>query len=175
VIRDDRAQLVLAAAAVVAVALAPAVLAYHQLGYHPDVAASEEYDAPLANAERVLERAVHEAGSNVTGTYDWSERKRAVDAVEDRLDAPLAALERSRVASGTAYEVDVNESVARTWARDHCPRDPNRQFGACRAREGVVVQERAGETTVLAVAFDLRATTGRGTRAARLVVEVIGR
>lgn len=168
-----RAQLVLAAAAVVAVALAPAVLAYQQLGYHPDVTASAEYDAPLANAERVLERAVHEAGANVTGRYDWSERERAVEAVDDRLGPPLDALAGSRVAAGTAYEVDDNASAARAWARENCPGGPNRQFGACRASDGVVVQGRAGDATVLAVAFDVRATTERGTYEATVVVGVV--
>ena len=171
--KRERAQLVLAAAAVVAVALVPAVLAYQQLGYHPDVAASAEYDAPLANAERVLQRAVHEAGANVTGRYDWSERERAVRATDDRLEAPLDALETSRVAAGTAYEVRDNESAARSWARANCPSGPGRRFGACRASDGVVVQERAGETTVLAVAFDVRATTERGIYDGSLVIEVI--
>ncbi len=170
----NRAQLVLAAAAVVAVALAPAVLAYQQLGHHPDVSASTEYDAPLANAERVLGRAVHEAGANVTGRYDWSERERAAEAVEDGLGPPVDTLEGSRVAAGTAYEVGDNESAARAWARENCPGGPGRQFGTCRAIDGVVVQERAGETTVLAAAFDVRATTDRGSREATVVVEVVG-
>ncbi|WP_254537000.1 DUF7261 family protein [Halomarina litorea] len=172
--RRDRAQLVLAAAAVVAVALVPAVLAYQQLGYHPDVTASAEYDAPLANAERVLERAVHEAGANVTGEYDWEHRERAVEATADRLGPPTDALEASSVAAGTAYEVGTNDSAARAWASEHCLAGPGRQFGTCRAVDGVVVQERAGETTVLAVAFDVRATTDRGSYEATLVVRVLG-
>ncbi|MFB9804751.1 hypothetical protein ACFFQF_04570 [Haladaptatus pallidirubidus] len=52
----DRAQLVLAAAAIVAVALAPVVFAYLQLGYSDDVTASNDYDAPVENAEGVLSR-----------------------------------------------------------------------------------------------------------------------
>ena len=60
--RPERAQLVLAAAALIALALVPVAVAYLQLGSHPDVAASTDYDGHGANAERFLERAVHEAG-----------------------------------------------------------------------------------------------------------------
>lgn len=74
----------------------------------------------------------------------------------------------------TANDNNDNESATRAWARENCPVGPNRQFGACRASDGVVVQERAGDTTVLAVAFDVRATTGRGTYEATVLVEVVG-
>lgn len=169
--RRERAQLVLAAAAVVAVALAPAVVAYLQLGYHADVRASGEYDAPLGNAERVLERAVHAAATNATGA-PWDERAGAVERTRSELAAPVERLEASRVEAGTAYAVAYNATAAGRWAGANCPRGPGRQFGDCRAVDGVVVQERAGETTVLAVAFDVRATTERGRRGATLVVRV---
>ncbi|PSQ00961.1 hypothetical protein BRC94_04715 [Halobacteriales archaeon QS_5_70_17] len=169
--RRERAQLVLAAAAVVAVALAPAVVAYLQLGYHADVRASGEYDAPLGNAERVLERAVHAAGTNATGV-PWEERTGAVERTRSELAGPVERLEASRVEAGTAYAVAYNATAADRWAEANCPRGPGRQFGDCRAVDGVVVQERAGETTVLAVAFDVRVTTDRGRREATLVVRV---
>ncbi len=170
----DRAQLVLTAAAVIAVALAPAVLAYLQLGYHPDVRASAEYDDPLGNANRLLERAVHDAGANATGEYRWGRRRAATAAVRDRLRPRVEALEASRVAAGTAYEVRYNGSAARAWATEECPRGPGRRFGACRAIDGVVVQDRAGETHVLGVAVDVRATTERGRYEATYRVPVIG-
>ena len=53
----DRAQLVLAVAAVIAAALAPALLAYLQLGYHADVDATGDFEDPAANARTVLDRA----------------------------------------------------------------------------------------------------------------------
>jgi len=75
---------------------------------------------------------------------------------------------------GVAYSVDYNRSAARAWAREGCPKGPGRRFGSCDARDGVVVQERAGETTLLAVAFDVRVTTARGTYDATLVTRVVG-
>lgn len=168
-----RAQLVLAAAAVIAVTLAPVVLAYLQLGYHDDVAASAEYDDPAANAERFLERAVHEASVGIPRAHPWPQRARAVQAVRDRLAPRLETLAGSRVAEGTAYEVDYNRTAARRWGANNCPGGRGREFGPCEARRGVVVQERAGETHVLAVAFDVRITTERGTRRLTLVVGAV--
>jgi hypothetical protein len=166
----ERGQLVLAAAAVLVVALAPVVLAYLQLGYHADVAASTEYDAPIANAERLLERAVHEAGTNATGR-PWSEREETISVVHNRLDPHLSTLATARIESGTAYGTTYNQSAAEDWATDRCPDGPNRDFGDCVAEDGVVAQERVGETHVLAVALDVTVATERGERRVTLVVE----
>ncbi|MWG36915.1 DUF7261 family protein [Halomarina oriensis] len=170
--RRDRAQFVLAAAAVVAVALAPAVLASLQLGYHPDVAANDDYDDPLADAERLLSRSVHEAGTNATGA-NWSDRAVVVERVRADLAPRIRTLEASRTAEGVAYRVGYDESAASAWAREHCPGGSGRAFGPCEATDGVVLQERAGETTVVAVAFDVRVTTGRGAYDATMVVRVV--
>lgn len=170
----QRAQLVLAAAAVVAVALAPVVVAYLQLGYHADVTASEEFDAPDRNAERVLERAVHDAAADVPAEYAWDEREQAVDAVRADLEPRLDALRSSRVESGTVYQVEYNQSAAETWRQANCPSGPNRQFGPCEADRGVVVQERAGETQVLAVVFDVTVTTEDAEMRLTMVVEANG-
>lgn len=171
--KPNRGQLVLAAAAVVAVALAPVVFAYLQLGYHGDVTASQEYTAPGQNAERLLSQAVHDVSADVPARYAWDERETAVADVRSRLGPRLDALRSSRVESGTAYRVRYNQSAAAAWKRANCPSGPNRQFGDCEARQGVVVQERAGETHVLAVAFDVRATGERGTTALTVVIRVI--
>lgn len=169
--RDGRGQLVLLAAATLAIALAPLVLAYLQLGYHADVDASSDYDAPAENGKRLLERAVHEAASPVPGRYDWHERDGAVDAVRARLAPHLTTLSESRVEAGTAYRTEYNRSAARAWASEHCPGGPERQFGRCEARRGVVVQQRAGETHVLAVALDVTVASERGTRSVTFVLE----
>jgi hypothetical protein len=166
----DRGQLVLVAAAVLAIALAPVVLAYLQLGYHADVAASGGYDDPVANAGDYLGRAVHEAAADVRSEYDWRARSDAVRAVRDRLNSNRSRLAEARVAAGTAYGTRYNDSAARAWAAANCPDGPNRQFGACEARRGVVVQERAGEAHVLAVALDVTVTTDRGSTEVTLVV-----
>jgi phosphopantetheine adenylyltransferase len=52
-------------------------------------------------------------------------------------------------------------------------RGDGRWFGPCQSIDGVVVQERVGETTVLAVAYDVRITTPRGERALTFVVPVV--
>jgi hypothetical protein len=168
-----RAQLVLAAAAVVALALAPVVFAYLQLGYHADVRAATA-DEPLAGAERSLGRAVHESGAVATRAgHDWTNRSRTVAAVYRRLAPRIRALERSRVDEGVAYEVHYNASAAQTWARRACPGGPNRQFGPCRARGGIVVQPRDGRTHALAVAFDVRVVAERTRARATFVLPVV--
>ena len=172
---NDRAQLVLGAAALVAVALTPILFAYLQLGYSGDVAASGEYDAPVQNAQRVLSRGVHGAGSGVPESYRWQQRDAAISTVRTDLQGTLDSLRSSRVDSGTVYQVEYNESAARVWRQANCPDGPNRQFGACEASRGVVVQNRDGETHILAMAFDVRVTMERGRYETTLVVETRGR
>lgn len=171
--RPERAQLVLAAAALIALALVPVAVAHVQLGYHPDVAASTDYDGHGANAERFLERAVHEAGANATGR-PWGERDRAVGAVREDLAPRLDTLEASQVTEGVAYTTRYNRSAADGWRATNCPGGSGRQFGPCVANRGVVVQERAGATVVLAVALDVEVTTPRGHRDLTFVVRVVG-
>jgi hypothetical protein len=72
-----------------------------------------------------------------------------------------------------AYAVRYNRSAASAWVDEQCPRGDGRWFGHCRSVDGVVVQERAGETTVLAVAYDVRITTPRGERALTFVVRIV--
>ena len=170
----DRGQLVLVAAAVVAVALVPMVAAYLQLGYHADVSASADYHRPASNAERVLDRAVHNATASVRGDYDWSQRNLAVDGVNRTLEPFVRQVEESRLESGVVYEISQNGSAAATWVRRHCPSGPNREFGSCEASGGVVVQGRAGETHALAVALDVRVTTEAGTTDLTFVFRGVG-
>ena len=172
---DDRGQLVLAAAGVVAVALLAMTAAYLQLGAHPDVDAERDVGPREAvdRAVGVLSRSVDDA--RVTHTGDaWSEREAVVDAVREDLKPALDSLETARVAKGTAYAVDYDQAAARAYATDHCPSGDGRAFGACEAIDGVVVQERAGWTHVLAVAFDLRTTTERERTELSTVVRTIG-
>ncbi|EFW90903.1 hypothetical protein ZOD2009_17193 [Haladaptatus paucihalophilus DX253] len=168
----NRAQLVLTAAAVVAVALAPAVFAYLQLGYSADVAASGDYDAPVGNAQRVLSRGVHGAATGIPSSYRWNRREAAISAVRASLQPTIDALRSSRVESGTVYQVAYNRSAAQAWGDERCAttRGPNRQFGACEASRGIVVQNRTGETHVLAAAFDVHVTTERGRNEVTVIV-----
>ncbi len=167
-----RGQFVLLAAAALAVALVPMTLAYLQLGYHDDVGASGVDEDPLREAERLLDRAVADAVEGVPADHAWSNRTGAVTAVRDRIRSDLSTLGRSRVDEGTVYDVTYNDSRATGWKSDNCPSGPDRQFGPCRVDRGVVVQERAGRTHVLAVAFDVQVTTADGWWRATLVVRV---
>lgn len=171
---QHRAQLVLLAAAVIAIALVPMALAYLQLGYHADVAATAEHGDPTRNAERVLERAVHDASSDVAGEYAWAERSAAIDHVDRSLSPAIDRLESARVEAGIGYVLERNASAADRWATDRCPRGDRRAFGPCRSDDGVVIQERAGETVVLGVAFDLHVLTDRGTTDVTLLVRAVG-
>jgi len=166
----SRGQLVLIAALALVVALVPLVFAYLQLGYHGDIRPDEPADT--AQAERTLDRSLHDAVTGVDGTYSWSNRTAAVTAVRDRLDATSATLERSELSGGVVYDVSANETRATRWATRHCPRGSDRQFGPCEADRGVVVQERSGRTHVLAVAIDVRATTDASETLLRTVLEV---
>ncbi|MFC4358648.1 hypothetical protein ACFO0N_11925 [Halobium salinum] len=165
----DRAQLVLVAAAVVAVALVPMVLAYLQLGYHADVAATADHGRVGADTERALDRAVHNASRPVAGEYGWSARDGAVDVVDRRLRATTKRIERARLDEGVAVRIRRNDSAAAAWAARECPRGPDRRFGPCETDRAVVVQERADETAVLAVAFDVTVTGERSTTRLTLV------
>lgn len=168
----DRGQLVLLAAAAIAVALVPLALAYAGLGYHDDVGTADT-STPFADAERVIERVTHNATSTVAGKYDWTQREQAAATMGARLDRDTEQVAQSQLSSGVAYQVERNESAAGNWRTKRCPRGPNRAFGPCQAIDGIVVQERAGETAVVAVAFDVHATTERGNGELTVVVRPV--
>ncbi|MFB6234414.1 MAG: hypothetical protein ABEH81_04705 [Halopenitus sp.] len=170
----DRAQLVVLAAAAIALAIFPLALAYLQLGYAGDVAAEPTEDAPSAELERALDRAAHAATDDVAGEYAWEDRKEAVAAYKEGLGNDLTDLETARLSGGVAAEIEYQQAVARTVAENSCPSGPARKFGPCEAIDGVVVQERAGETVVLAVAFDVRLTRPDGVTELTLVIDLDG-
>ena len=155
---SGRGQLVLVAAAALAVALVPLVLAYLQLGYHDDIRAGSG-TAPAGQTETALDRALHDAATDVPSEHSWQERSAAVDAVCDRLAGPVASIATGSLGRGTAATVSYNVTRATRWAAEHCPGGPDREFGACRADRGVIVQQRDGRTHVLGAAFDVTITT----------------
>jgi hypothetical protein len=158
----DRGQLVLLAAAALAIALAPMALAHLQLGYDEDVESHTIERPPLGDTERVLHRAVDAARADVPSQYDWADRSDAITAVRDRLRPTLTSLNQSRLQKGTVTAVSYDHQRAAELAASDCPGGPHREFGPCIADSGVVVQERRGETHVIAVAFDIESTTARG-------------
>lgn len=165
----DRGQVVIVAAAVVAIALVPMTLAYLQLGAHPDVQAGSDYGDPAVDAERMLERAVHEAACDAPRRR-WDARHATIAAVDNDLQDAVTEIEGAAVEAGIAYQVDRNQSAASDWAATACPGGEMREFGDCEASDGIVVQERADETHVVAVALDVTVTSKRGTTEFTLVV-----
>lgn len=164
----DRGQMVLLAAVAIGVALVPMLLAYLQLGYHPDVA--EPRPDHARDVERTLERELVGATADVPASYDWGDRAAAATVVRSRLASTLRSLNRSALARSTVVQVAYNRSLAADRAAANCPGGPDRQFGACEAIDGVVVQQRAGETHVLAAAFDVRVAGQRTEIRQRIVV-----
>lgn len=168
--RTDRGQLVLLAAALVAVALVPMAFAYLQLGAHPDVAANDAGNRPADSAVRAVERAAADASADVSGAYSWTDRSTGVAAFGRAFDADATRIERSHLRESVAVGVGTNASAASAWADAHCPGGESRRFGPCEPDGGVVVQERVGETAVVALAVDVTVTEPRGTTAVTLVL-----
>ena len=157
-----RGQLVLVAAVLVAVALAPVVLAALQLGYHDDVRAAGAVDDPTADTVRVLDRAVSRESESVPRRYSWTARSAAVTALRDDLGPVRSRLRTAEMERGTVTEIAYNATAAQAWQSTNCPSGPGREFGPCLTDRGVVVQERVDRTHVLAVGFDVTTTTERG-------------
>lgn len=153
---NNRIQLVLLAAAAIALALVPLLFAYLQLGYQPDVAEPRADHA--SDVERTLDRVLVNATTGVPANYTWADRDDAVTAVRDRLAPTFESLNASALARGTAIQLSLNHSRASTVANASCPDGPGRDFGPCEADRGVVVQDRAGLTHVVATAVDVRVT-----------------
>lgn len=168
-----RGQLVLLAAVTLAVALVPMTIAYLQLGYDTDVRSVTAEGAPLGTVERTLRRTLDDATAPVPANYSWAERRAAVSTVRSRLGPGLRAINASRLTAETVTEVSYNSSRARAWADARCPSGPARRFGPCRVDRGLVVQERADRTHVLAVAVDVRRTAPRGDLRGTLVIRPV--
>lgn len=165
----------LVAAGIVAVALVPLLFAYLQLGYHADVTATADHDRVGTDVRRALDRAVHNASRPAAGEYAWDRRSVAVDVVDERLNGTTVRIERARIERGVAVDVRRNGSAAEAWIAERCPRGPKRAFGPCETDRAIVVQERAGETVVLAAGLDVTVTTERSTTRLTVVVETVGR
>jgi hypothetical protein len=168
----DRGQLVLLAAVVVAVALVPMAVAYAQLGYDADHSADAP-DVTLDDVRRSLDAAFTTAALDVDGTADASDATAAASAVREDLRAAVRRLERDVAATDRGLVVSYNATAAAAWADERCPGGAGREFGDCRVESGLVVQSRAGETTVLAAGFDL-SVVGPGERTnATVLVEAV--
>lgn len=149
-----RGQMVITMAVVVTIALVPVAAAYLQLGYASNtrpIATGMEPDDTI----RALSQTVDAAAAEVAGEYEWNDRAEAVETVRIHMDPRIDRIEATQDASTTALNVTYNRSRAAHIASTDCPSGPGRAFGSCESHEGVVVQERAGETVIIAVALDI--------------------
>lgn len=67
-----------------------------------------------------------------------------------------------------------NGSATLAYAPDACPGGDGREFSACEFDRGVVVQERAGATHVVAVALELTVVGEKRRVETTLVVRAVG-
>jgi hypothetical protein len=184
---EDRGQLVLLAAAVIAFALVPLAIAYLQLGYVGDLESEpgvESGGSPGVHATSgaASERAVHDAIERtalanlaaVAGDHEWENRGEAVTIYRSALREDLDELEGAALDDGVIVTLRVAPADALAWAREACPTGRNREFGACVADDGIVIQERAGTATVAAVAIEVRIASEDATRESLIVVEMPG-
>lgn len=158
----DRGQVVLLAAGVAAVALLACLVAYLGVVAGPGTGAADPGGDPAADVDRVvfgLAAAVDNASAGVSGEY--RDREVVVDRAGAVLAADVAGVEAAGAAGGTAVRVRRNATAALAWARTDCPGGPDRAFGPCAVRNGLVVQERADRVHLVAVAFDVRLGDGR--------------
>jgi hypothetical protein len=156
---DDRGQIVLVAAAVVAVALLSMTLAYAQLGYDADRTGAGTVDvASVSEVDRSLTGSLRAAAREVRRDDDhaWRDRRTVAERVAGSLDADADRLERTHAEESRSLTVELDDAAATRWAREQCPGGDGRAFGPCRAIDGVVVQERADETTIVAAVFRVR-------------------
>lgn len=170
--RDDRGQVVLVAAAVLALAIVPLGFAYLQLGSHADVRAQSAEASPGSETVRLLERAVHDAAGDTAG-QPWTGRAGAAARANRSLATDIDAIAAAQVDRGVAADISQNGSAAAAWTASNCPSGRGREFGACESRGGLVLQERAGETHLLAVAFDVTVVSERGTAELTVVVRSV--
>ncbi|MCF2166117.1 MULTISPECIES: DUF7261 family protein [Halobacterium] len=145
----QRGQFVLAGAAVAALALASVAVAYLQFGYAPSVATPRP--TPSSQAATTVERAVAAAATDATG-MPWAQRRQTLTRVQGALAQPPPAT----AGGAAAVEVTGNATAA---AGVDCPTGRGRRFGGCVRAGGVVVQRRAAEAVVVAVAYDIRVRT----------------
>lgn len=158
-LRERRSQLVLVAAGVIAIGLLPVVLAYTQLGYAGMAASEPTATTETDDALRSIERAAFAASQEVQASGPWTERAAVAGTVATRFDRRVASIERGGIERGVVHEVERNATAASAWANEHCPDGSSRQFGPCEAQDGTVLQERGGDTHVLAIVVDLRTVT----------------
>jgi len=167
---NRRAQLVLVAAVAVSLAFVPVLAAYLQTGYAGDADAMAARSHPGADAVAALDRGVDAAAPGLAADYAWPERERAVAAYRDAFDETRRGVAHARRGRGVGVVVAYDAAAASAWRTANCPDGRGRAFGPCEAHDGVVVQERAGRTHVVAVALNVTVVAPDGSERLAVVL-----
>jgi len=157
----DRAQLVVLAGAVVAVALVPVLVAGLQVGA---TAVDQPRTATVADTRRGVATAL-DRHAHRTRDYRWGRRAAAVDRLQAAIAPALARL--AAPTDGTVQRLEYAPAAAATV---DCPAGPARRFGVCAVVDGVVVQNRGGVVHVVAVAVRVTIVGPEGRVTATVVV-----
>lgn len=159
-----RGQLVLLTGAIVAIAFLPVLVAVLHTGASPT---PQPTGTPFLDTETALDSRIAQVPTLATD-YDWDRRRAASRIVRDHLAPTLEGL-RSPTADGIRT-TEFAAALAKTFAARSCPTGPNQRFGDCQAFDGVVLQERAGATHLVAVAVRVSITGSHGRRGVTLVI-----
>lgn len=160
-----RAQLVIAAGAVVAVALLAVLGAVLQLGYDP-APDSQRMDPP-EETRRVVATLLTRVEPAVRD-YAWGEHEAAIQEINPVLRDGIRTLQTDR--AGTIRFVDVATGAALDRLATLCPRTEHQSFGPCTVIDGIVLQERAGRTHLVAVVLEVTVVTETRRTALTVVV-----
>lgn len=184
---DNRAQVVLVAATVVAIALLTMVFAYAQLSsitfdIADDTASRINTGGTVANPDSsvIALSAVHNqlTASVQTAVFDdvkqseWSERQHVIKHARAIITEDLHRIESYHIKQGRSLTLNFATVSADEWARMRCPSGPDRVFGRCQSTNGVIVQSRAGETTIVAVAIEVQVLSPTETTNAIFIITV---
>ncbi|WP_336021773.1 DUF7261 family protein [Halobellus salinisoli] len=182
--RTDRAQVVLVAAAVVAVAFLTMTLAYAQLGYDGDRTGAGAVEiASIDDVERSIEASFRASvrdeattdRDSVRGDRDsaWRDRDTVVRRIRADVAGDLDRLEGVHAEADRSLVVSFDDAAASAWSEANCPDGRGRAFGPCQSIDGVVVQQRAGEFTPVAAAFRIRVVSPAESTTATVVVSAV--
>lgn len=120
-----------------------------------------------------LYRTVHAVAAETAGDHSWWQRAEMADTISSQVDERIAPLETKDLDSGVVMEIGVVTDRADAIGSNRCPSGSGCRFGSCVAIDGVVLQERAGEVVVLAIAFEID-IAGPDHRGSSLFVVTVG-
>ncbi|WP_231858872.1 DUF7261 family protein [Haloquadratum walsbyi] len=184
---DTRGQVVLVAATVVAIALLTMVFAYTQLGsisFDTADEASSRIDtggtivnpgSPVIALDTVhnqLTASVQAAVFDDRKKHNWNERQRVIERVRTDVTEDFHRIELYHIQEGRSLTLNFAASHAHERAHMQCPGGPNRMFGQCQSVNGIIIQSRAEEVTIVAIAVEVQVISPTETTNATFMITV---